>query len=151
MKKTYEKSHLVLTNDGKKKKEELSAAITSVFRANPKEEFILVDTKRVELEKIEKKLPQLSERIKEASEVGPLLQQTLDEIQERAKDETMTPEVCIVIAEYGDVHEQRPECDGLVDEILAQDYCGIRLILATQRANEMKVFLNRLNPRKRKA
>ena len=84
--KTCEESRLILTDDGKEKKERLAAAIETIHQADPDERFILIDTKRVELEKIEKRVPLWGKRIKEASEVGPLLQKTLDEIRQRRKD-----------------------------------------------------------------
>ena len=142
--KTYEESRLILTDDGKEKKERLAAAIEAVHQADPDERFILIDTKRVELEKIEKRVPLWGKRIKEASEVGPLLQKTLDEIRQRRKDGREGMRICLAIAEYGDVHEQRPECDSLILEILKEDYEGIRILLATQRARDLQGFIQEL-------
>jgi hypothetical protein len=52
--------------------------------------------------------------------------------------------ICLAIDEYGDVHDQRPECDSLILEILKEDYEGVRLILATRRAREMKELIEEL-------
>lgn len=142
--KTCEESRLILTDDGKEKKEQLAAAVAAVHQADPDERFILIDTKRVELEKIEKRVPLWGKRIKEASEVGPLLQWLLDEIRQRRKEGREGMKICLAIDEYGDVHDQRPECDSLILAILKEDYEGVRLILATQRAREMKEFIEEL-------
>jgi formyltetrahydrofolate synthetase len=142
--KTCEESRLILTDDGQEKRERLAKAIAEIVESDPEERFVLIDPKRVELEEAEAKLLVLGKRIKEASEVAPLLQKTLDEIRQRRKEGHEGMRICLAIAEYGDVHEQRPECDSLILEMLKEDYEGVRLILATQRAREMKELIEEL-------
>jgi hypothetical protein len=145
--KTCEESRLILTDDGKEKKERLAKAIAEIVQSSRSRGEVHPHrhTKRVELEEDREASPlMLGKRIKEASEVGPLLQKTLDEIQQRRKDGREGMRICLAIDEYGDVHEQRPECDSLILEILKEDYEGIRLILATQRARDMKEFIEEL-------
>ena len=142
--KTYEESRLILTDDGQEKRGRLAKAIAEIVESDPEERFVLIDPKRVELEEAEAKLLVLGKRIKEATEVGPLLQKMLDEIQQRRKEGREGMRICLAIAEYGDVHEQRPECDSLILEILKEDYEGIRILLATQRARDMKELIEEL-------
>jgi len=142
--KMCEESRLILTDDGQEKRGRLAKAIAEIVESDPEERFVLIDPKRVELEEAEAKLLVLGKRIKEATEVGPLLQKMLDEIQQRRKEGREGMRICLAIAEYGDVHEQRPECDSLILEILKEDYEGIRILLATQRARDMKELIEEL-------
>jgi len=142
--KTYEKSYLIITDEGKEKREQLVSAIDEIAKADPDERFILVDPKRVELEEYEKKVHLVGKRVKEPREVEPLLKKLLKDIQERKAGKEWSSKTCLVIAEYGDIHDRCPECDDLVLRILQENYEGIRLVIATQREREMKKFVETL-------
>ena len=110
--KTCEESRLILTDDGQEKRGRLAKAIAEIVESDPEERFVLIDPKRVELEEAKAKLLVLGKRIKEASEVGPLLQKTLDEIQQRRKDGREGMRICLATQRARDMKEFIEELKG---------------------------------------
>ncbi|MCH3909518.1 MAG: hypothetical protein LKE31_03985 [Bacilli bacterium] len=137
----YEKSRFIIAKTGYEKVRGLRSAIDELRKEDPELKFIIVDTKRVEFLEMEQVIPMLEKRIKDVSEVASLIQKLIDENESRMDRHIDTPTICLLIAEYGDVHEQRIECDTLIKKMSLEAYQGIRLLLASQRGDELTDFM----------